>query len=404
MPVMRFACLLLLLFPLAFFSEGQLLEVREVRQLPAGINSQYEESTPMLAPDGKTLYFTRVMHPENVGGLYGGSDVWTSRLDPLSGIWGKGGNKNPDINTKGNNTLSGINVKGDAIYLLNTWGINFTKKTGDAWHKPELIRIPDFKAAGFIGAYVAPEYDVIILSMEGRDTHGAEDLYVCLKDGRGNWSSPRNLGSAINTNGFEIAPFLSPDKKRLYFSSNAHPGEGDADIFFSNRLYDSWDIWSAPVNLGNQINSPGFDAYFSIYGDSLAFFASNRDKGMSDIYQAKIKVNDHPDEVVKKYLAPAETRELVGAAPMEVKFERTNASLNTAQNELLFYVVNKIITLPEIKIQLVTNEGQADLTTARLEAVSEKLKLLGLSSYRIDLLTVKEKASPDGIVKIVFFR
>src|SRR6185503_14219383 len=96
----------------------------------------------------------------------------------------------------------------------------------------------------FLGMYISPDCDVILLSMKKDDSKGQEDLYVSLKDAAGQWSIPRNLGPVINTRGFEMSPFLSPDKKRLYFASNGHRGLGDADIFYSNRLDDSWERWS----------------------------------------------------------------------------------------------------------------------------------------------------------------
>ena len=36
-----------------------------IQNLGANINSQYEELSPIIAPDGKTLYYVRQSHPEN---------------------------------------------------------------------------------------------------------------------------------------------------------------------------------------------------------------------------------------------------------------------------------------------------------------------------------------------------
>ena len=105
------------------------------------------------------------------------------------------------------------------------------------------------------------------------------------KTGSG-WSSPQHMGDALNTSGFEISPFLSPGNDTLFFSSNGLGGQGDADIFYSVRQ-GGWDQWSTPKNLGNVINSPKFDAYFSYSGDQ-AFWSSNRDGELSDIYLLKI--------------------------------------------------------------------------------------------------------------------
>src|SRR5689334_38186 len=52
----------------------------------SGINTTYDEINPVLSPDGKTLYFTRVNHPENTYGFEDSQDIWVSRLKP-DGTW-----------------------------------------------------------------------------------------------------------------------------------------------------------------------------------------------------------------------------------------------------------------------------------------------------------------------------
>jgi len=121
----------------------------------------------------------------------------------------------------------------------------------------------------------------------------AEDLFVSFKK-NGTWSAPKNLGKTINTNGFEISPFLSADEKTLFFASNGLNGVGDADIFFTKRLDDSWENWTAPKNLGNDVNTSGFDAYFTIAPDlKTAYFCSGDNaESSSDIYS--ISLSDIP--------------------------------------------------------------------------------------------------------------
>jgi len=94
------------------------------------------------------------------------------------------------------------------------------------------------------------------------------------------------MGKEINSVGFEISPFLSSTQDTLYFSSNGFGGKGDADIFYSVKQGD-WSSWSAPVNLGDVINSEKFDAYFSCSNNQV-MWSSNRGGGLSDIYLANI--------------------------------------------------------------------------------------------------------------------
>ena len=124
--------------------------------------------------------------------------------------------------------------------------------------------------------------DVIVISYAGPKSLGEEDLYVSLKQNE-KWTAPIHLGSKINSSGFEISPFLSKENDTLYFSTNGRGGQGDADIFFAVRNSDSWTDWSTPVNIGPQINSTKFDAYFTI-SDGFFYWSSNRDSERSDIY------------------------------------------------------------------------------------------------------------------------
>ncbi|MFN3306921.1 MAG: OmpA family protein, partial [Candidatus Kapaibacteriota bacterium] len=91
------------------------------------------------------------------------------------------------------------------------------------------------------------------------------------------WSTPINLGTTINTPYAERSPYLHPDGKTLYFSSDGHPGLGRLDVFKSVRVReDSWTEWSEPINLGKEINTilDDWGYKISLRGDS-AFFASH---------------------------------------------------------------------------------------------------------------------------------
>lgn len=256
------------------------------------IGNASEESYPLASPDGKTLYFTRFFDPDNTGGKRAGSDIWTSILDP-TGVWQTPSLLKKPLNNKKNNFAIGFSEDGNCLFLLNTY--RSTSRTDIAFYnlkfndqRPQPFDVPKIKnGGGFFGLYVHPSEKIILVSVAGDDSYGQEDLYVILKDTADNWLPMQNLGPMINTSGFEISPFLSDDGATLFFSSDGHGGYGDADIFMAERLYGTWNVWSRPVNLGPNINSEGFDAYFSLSKDKKAFFASNKDGGFSDIYMAE---------------------------------------------------------------------------------------------------------------------
>ncbi|MFZ6009928.1 MAG: hypothetical protein ACOYXT_06215 [Bacteroidota bacterium] len=386
--VVRF-CFVVLLSVIAHCGWGQSFDFGPVERLSALINSEAEEAMPLLSADGQKLYFTRFMYSGNMGGKYSGHDVWISDMGP--GGWKRADNTKGTFNDRGNNAVIGVNRDGKTLYLMDASssqrlnGIYFSKLINSYWTRPEFIPIPGIANQDFVGMYISPDFDVIFISMKGADSRGEEDIYVSVKDVTGAWSIPKNIGSSINTSGFEISPFLSHDKKRLYFSSNGHKGQGDADIFYSERLYNSWETWSSPINLGQQINSDKFDAYFSIYGDSVAYWASNRDSNLADIYKVKVSIGVDILARNQRYLSTAEIDALIGKNILrKMTFEKKSTALSPAQKELLFYIVNKVLLKKEVGFHLVVlEEENAQLSQARLNAIYDHLRQAGVDGTRI---------------------
>ena len=208
------------------------------------ISMEGEEFMPLLSPDGIQMFFGRALYDRNIGGKLDISDVWTTKL--VKEGWKQANNTDFPWNTVESNLVIGMNAQGNVIYSMNTEGnkktagVYYSKRVKNGWTKPQLVSLEGLAQDSHLGMFMAPTEDAIIVSMKGPESLGEEDLYVILKGRGGKWSEPKHLGATVNSKGYEIAPFLSPDKKKLFFSSNGHPGMGDADIFYSERLYNSW--------------------------------------------------------------------------------------------------------------------------------------------------------------------
>lgn len=276
----------------SLFSTAQFWKTSEPEILPSTVNSGAEEGTPIFSPDSSYLYFTRTFDPNNPAGEYD-QDIWYSERDEQSNYTEAKNIK--ALNNKFNNAVVGINASGNRLYILNTYdgkkdtkkGIDFVERSsGGGWGKPQKADIPNLDIEGdFYGFHVSPDEKTIIISYNGPNTIGEEDLYVSELI-NGTWTSPLHMGNTLNSTGFEMSPFLSPGKDTLFFSSNGMGGEGDADIFYSVKQ-GSWTQWSTPVNLGTPFNTEKFDAYFS-YNGNYAYWASNRDNEKSNIYMVEI--------------------------------------------------------------------------------------------------------------------
>jgi hypothetical protein len=399
-----FLLYLLLSWPMA--ATCQKLKFYSVRRLPSAVNSAGEESLPLLAPGGRELYFTRSLYAGNRGGKFSGMDIWLSEAS-TSG-WVNATNAIASkINNDGHNALVGMSGTGDMRYFVSLQpnerftGIYVTRRTGSRWSLPEFVPVPGVDNREFLGIYVSPDFDVILLSMKGADSRGEEDLYFSIKDSAGRWSVPKNMGATLNTTGFEISPFLSADKKKLYFASNGHKGAGDADIFSSERLYNSWETWSVPVNLGKEVNSKKFDAYFSIYGDSIAYFASNRDGELADLYEVKVAKERTVLADGQHYLSRDEwDRVLGGKVSDQLSFSSGSTQLSPSTKELLFFIANKLQLQRDIFVHLVVKEEESPAKSAeRLKAISETLTASGIGKERI-LTEQVEPAEKAGQGKI----
>ncbi|WP_048825475.1 OmpA family protein [Hymenobacter sp. DG25B] len=263
-----------------------------MENLGPNVNSKYVDTHPVISPDGRTLFFARQEHPQNIGGSSDVQDVWYSTLARSTTdkkVWNQAKNMGAPINTPGPNGLASISTDGNLALLINVYkddgtldpkGASFSRRTKTGWSKPVKVEIDDFYNDDDenVDYYLGPNGKVLLMAVDRKDGKGQQDIYVSFlkPDGR-TWSRPLNLGGTINTKKPEFAPFLASDGKTLYFASEGHQGYGKGDIFYSKRLDNSWTNWTQPRNMGPNVNSPDFDGYFTLSaaGDE-AYLVSSR--------------------------------------------------------------------------------------------------------------------------------
>jgi hypothetical protein len=102
------------------------------------------------------------------------------------------------------------------------------------------------------------------------------------------------MGAPINTSGDEDAPYLHPDGKTIYISSNGHASMGGYDIFYSQM--DAEGEWKTPINVGYPINTTDDDhSYISTPDGSRAYYSSKGSNsiGSTDIYVVEYGVEEN---------------------------------------------------------------------------------------------------------------
>src|SRR4030095_268068 len=292
-------------------AQSQNLEIINIET----INTAKSEYFPVLTIDGQKMYFTFA------DGTRGGEDIYYSQL--ISTTWIKPKNMGNPFSTKENDAVNSVSADGNILVLFGSYkgfiggGDNFyAEKTAKGWSEikpfPKPVNSVYWDCDGFLTA----DGKAFMFSSDrkggvgdfvkgGQFYHGEyegnTDLWVSVKTADG-WGNPVNLGNVINTPYSERSPFLHPDGKTLYFSSDGHYGLGSLDVFKSVRLNDtSWTEWSEPVNLGKDINTSGFDIAYKITTDGkYAYFSSDREggKGGYDIYSFKLPPEARPEKNV----------------------------------------------------------------------------------------------------------
>jgi hypothetical protein len=194
----------------------------------------FNEGPVSLTPDGKSIYFTRNLET------------------------GKAARK-----------------KG----FVNKLGIFIADVTGETWTniRPFQYNNPQYNIAH---PSISNDGKYLYFASDMPDGNGGSDIYYCeLVDGQ--WSTPVNLGSKINSSASEIYPFIHPSGK-LYFSSSRNNGVGGMDIYYSSSVNG---IWESPVLMSEPVNS-AFDDFALVAenNEGNGYFSSDRNGRTDDIY------------------------------------------------------------------------------------------------------------------------
>ena len=224
----------------------------------SGVNTRGSEFRPIVTADNKTLYFTR-----NRGEDAGGEDVYYAGRK-LRG-WKKADNIGPPVSTPSHEMILGVSADNNKITLMANYpesfgrgDIFYAEKGKKCWteikHYPAPINTEYFDSDAMLPAdgrtilFVSDRPGNIGTFKEKESLfHGGyagnTDIYIYTETASGE-NQIINLGATINTPFAEYSPFLHPDGRTLYFSSEGHYGLGGLDVFVSFRkVRSSWPEW-----------------------------------------------------------------------------------------------------------------------------------------------------------------
>ncbi len=273
-----------------FFVTAQQFALRyELVKLDKTVNTFYHEAAPVISPDGKDLYFFIQNHPENTFGKEGSQDIWVTHKDD-NGVWSAPKRLGSPLNNNRSNQV--FNVLPDGSIFVrggrgkNDKGFSLVSK-GGAWTELKVKDFGEMEKGRFYGATISTDIKHMILYFSEFEGSTRSDLYISHAQSDGNWTKPVKM--KITDKSDEFGPFIAPDNKTLYYASD-RPGagkQGGTDIYKSERLDETWENWSEPVNLGRPINTAAGDSYFSMDASGNVFTSranSRVDGGNLDLF------------------------------------------------------------------------------------------------------------------------
>jgi hypothetical protein len=361
-------------------SNQNIQEGLRIKNLGEVINSPSSEYFPSVFLNDSSMIFTRRVDQERNEDFYFSTfnnNQWSKAL-PLSG----------KVNTGYNE--GGQKITNDGSLMVFT-GCNYPEGRGSCdiyyafqehgvWseRKPmgEGINSEFWESAPCL----SPDKSTLYFSSNRPGGYGGMDIYVAYSNGKGSWSEPKNLGSSINTSGDEMFPFIHSDNISLYFTSNGWQGMGGSDIFVARKLANGFSI---PLNLGYPINTIDNESGLVVSATGkTAFFSSDRTGGLGkmDIYEFTLA------PLVQAFPVVQEEKMILQNIQFETgKWQLTTSSLDPL-NALAYYLVKN----PAIKVQINGHtdsigkeEDNLQLSTQRAKAVVDFLIGKGISPDRL---------------------
>jgi len=312
------------------------------------INGPYGDYVPVVSADESVLIYTS-RRKGSVGGrltdlneyfedIYiseNKNGEWSSarKLDSLSQEMHAAGIKDPNtgklpplINTETHDAAIGLSADGQKLFIYRAdekkWGdIYMCNLDGRQWKKP--LKLGESINSRYWEGHAALSADekVLYFASNRPNGYGGKDIYKSVRMPGREWGPPVNLGPSINTPYDEESPFMHPDGRHLYFSSEGHKSMGGFDIFVSEM--DEMGNWKEADNIGYPINTADDDIYFVLVADGKhGYFSSAREGGYGhqDIYLVEMP----PDHLKKPVLTLVKGVIMACGKPVRAEIEVIN--------------------------------------------------------------------------------
>ena len=283
------------------FAERQLAEPTAAEVLSMSVNSEGNETHPVLTADGKTMFFSSDRARSN-GSNHGRVDpntkthyfdIYRTELQQDS-TW-----EEPEflnIGIRNHAKVIGSDAFGQKLVVLDDDGWTHELKTTEQWERGWTVAEPLYldRTIPNEGEIVFfPNKDRLIASVKMRRGEGGYDLYESSLDEDGRWGKLKSLGKRVNTWGDEVTPFVAADGVTVFFASNGLQSMGGFDVYRTTR--NAAGGWTEPEHLGAPINSVDDDMAFVIGAKGeVGYLASRRNVERGDLQLFEVSMNGAP--------------------------------------------------------------------------------------------------------------
>ena len=250
---------------------------------------------PAVSFDGNTLVYTERRGIVNV--------IFCSKKE--RGIWQTPIEITAQLNAGEDCSSCSLNNDGTELFLYKTdnydGAIYSSNYIDGAW--TPIKKLNKYINTKFYESHAAISSDgkKLYFTSNRSGGQGNLDIYVSEKDGTGDWGPAVNLGPSINTPFNEDTPFITRNDTVLYFCSEGHSSMGGFDNFKSQR---TGSVWKTPSNLGFPINSTDDDKFYEpVNNGKNAYYSMITDYKKRDIFYLGIGSADinHVFEIKGKF-------------------------------------------------------------------------------------------------------
>ena len=261
---------------------------KKVELGPKIVNSKKSKSFPLISIDQTVSVFAYGENNSTFGNInyeqsndeYKTDDFYFSRK--INGVWQEPINITKDLKIKHQAFPVSMSADGETLFLVqddnDDGNIYVSHYINNKWIPIKKLNRNINSKKWETHASVTPDGKKLYFTSERKGGKGGFDIYYSELDENGEWGKAVDLGDNINTKYDEDLPFIGADNTQLYFCSQGHENIGGYDIFKSEIINGKF---QKAENIGFALNSPRNDLFYvASQGNKFTFSRLAKDESV----------------------------------------------------------------------------------------------------------------------------